>query len=205
MPLRPPLAVEKGDADEPDDHALGRSRGGFGSKIHLVTDGTGLALAVVLTGGQVAEVPCLQALLAAVRPDRSPTYLIGDRAYSSRAARVAADAAYPPGHSVPRRSEALLALPHAALQPAALPSAQRGRAVRRLAQALPQSRQPLRQARPQLPGLDQARHDPSVSPPALSVRHYLSGSDKCWHEGSGMRHVRRVTARDEFIDSVRWD
>ncbi|MBK3800641.1 IS66 family transposase [Azospirillum brasilense] len=43
-----------------------------------MTDGT----------GQAAEVPCLQALLAAVRSDRSPTYLIGDRAYSSRAART---------------------------------------------------------------------------------------------------------------------
>lgn len=54
----------------------------------MVTDGTGLALAVLLTGGQAAEVPYLQALLAAVRSDRSPTYLIGDRAYSSRAART---------------------------------------------------------------------------------------------------------------------
>lgn len=88
MPPGPPPAAERGDAAEPDDHALGRSRGGFGSKIHLVTDGSGLALAVLLTGGQAAEVPCLQALLAAVRSDRSPTYLIGDRAYSRRAART---------------------------------------------------------------------------------------------------------------------
>ena len=84
---RPP-AAEKGDANEPDDHALGHSRGGFGTKIHLVTDGTGLALAVLLTSGQAAEVPCLQTLLAAVRSDRSPMYLIGVRAYSSRAART---------------------------------------------------------------------------------------------------------------------
>ena len=42
-------------ADEPSDHGLGRSRGGFGSKFHLVTDGRGLPLAVEVTAGQVHE------------------------------------------------------------------------------------------------------------------------------------------------------
>ena len=37
---------------EPDDHALGRSRGGWGSKLHVVTDGKGLVLAVTVTAGQ---------------------------------------------------------------------------------------------------------------------------------------------------------
>jgi transposase len=34
---------------------LGRSRGGFGSKFHLVTDGNGIPLAVEVTAGQVHE------------------------------------------------------------------------------------------------------------------------------------------------------
>jgi transposase len=34
---------------------LGRSRGGFGSKFHLVTDGQGVPLAVHVTAGQVHE------------------------------------------------------------------------------------------------------------------------------------------------------
>src|SRR5690606_22578562 len=35
-------AGKKARAGEPADHALGRSRGGWGSKLHLVSDGKGL-------------------------------------------------------------------------------------------------------------------------------------------------------------------
>ncbi len=41
--------------DEPADHAPGRSRGGFGSKFHLVTDGEGTPLAIELTAGETHE------------------------------------------------------------------------------------------------------------------------------------------------------
>ena len=40
---------------EPADHALGRSRGGWGTKVHLVTDGAGLPLAVAVSAGQAHE------------------------------------------------------------------------------------------------------------------------------------------------------
>ena len=40
---------------EPLDHALGRSRGGFGTKIHLVCDSHGFILAIHLTAGQAHE------------------------------------------------------------------------------------------------------------------------------------------------------
>src|SRR4029453_3271827 len=40
---------------EPRDHALGRSQGGFGTKLHLVTDGHGIVLAVWVTPGQRHE------------------------------------------------------------------------------------------------------------------------------------------------------
>lgn len=37
--------------DELNDHGLGRSRGGFGTKIHLVTDCTGLPLSLCISAG----------------------------------------------------------------------------------------------------------------------------------------------------------
>jgi len=62
---RPELAG-KGDPgrDEPDDHALGWSRGGLTTKIHLACDGTGRPLAVVLTGGNRNDHTAFQAVLA---------------------------------------------------------------------------------------------------------------------------------------------
>lgn len=38
--------------EEPEGHAMGRSRGGLSSKLHAAVDGNGMPLAVVLTGGQ---------------------------------------------------------------------------------------------------------------------------------------------------------
>jgi hypothetical protein len=35
------LGAEQKDPDEPADHALGRSRGGFSTKIHVLCDGHG--------------------------------------------------------------------------------------------------------------------------------------------------------------------
>ena len=40
---------------EPHDHAPGRSRGGFGTKIHLVCDGHGFLVAIHVTAGQRHE------------------------------------------------------------------------------------------------------------------------------------------------------
>jgi transposase len=68
---------------------LGRSRGGWGSKIHLLTDGAGLPLAVDLSAGQAHESRFFEPLLDAVRiaqprgPARCrPQRLAGDRGYS---------------------------------------------------------------------------------------------------------------------------
>jgi hypothetical protein len=56
---RPPQALrapgENRPPGEPADHALGRSRGGFTTKLHLVADGDGLPLAVALSAGQAHE------------------------------------------------------------------------------------------------------------------------------------------------------
>ena len=49
---------------EPAPHqALGRSRGGFSTNLHLVADGLGHGLDFRLTGGQVADVTQAEALL----------------------------------------------------------------------------------------------------------------------------------------------
>lgn len=46
---------KKRDPEEPDDHALGRGRGGFSTKIHILCDGDGNPLHFTLTAGQANE------------------------------------------------------------------------------------------------------------------------------------------------------
>ena len=73
---------------EPADHALGRSRGGFGTKVHVVCDRHGFILAIHLTAGQAHESkgfePAMARPLAHCRPGvgRWPHRLAGDKGYS---------------------------------------------------------------------------------------------------------------------------
>lgn len=56
----------RGSKEHPDideGNGLGRSRGGFGSKIHLATDGSGVPLNIVLSPGQAHESQFAQRLL----------------------------------------------------------------------------------------------------------------------------------------------
>lgn len=62
-------------------HALGRSRGGFSTKIHLITDALGNPLDFVLTGGQTHDVTQAQTLLTGQRGE----YVIADTAYDASA------------------------------------------------------------------------------------------------------------------------
>ena len=80
--------------DEPEDHGLGRSRGGFGFKIHLATDGNGLALAFCLSGGQAHESQYAEKLLRNIGIIRKtghlkcrPNAVLGDKAYFSQSIR----------------------------------------------------------------------------------------------------------------------
>jgi transposase len=68
---------------------LGRSRGGFGTKIHLVSDGNGLPLAAEVSAGQRHESLYAEPVLAAVRIRTGkgrvrtrPKALAGDKGYS---------------------------------------------------------------------------------------------------------------------------
>ena len=81
---------EKGGPDEPRNHALGRSRGGFGTKIHLVADSEGTPLAVRVTPGQTHEVAGFESVVDAVRipqawgrPRTRPLRLAGDKGYDA--------------------------------------------------------------------------------------------------------------------------
>jgi transposase len=73
------------EAGEPENHALGRSQGGFSTKIHLLTDVHGIPLALTLTPGQAHESKSLETLLQEVplRLRKRPKALAGDKAYSS--------------------------------------------------------------------------------------------------------------------------
>ena len=59
--------------------ALGRSRGGFSTKIHIVVDGLGLPLDFILTPGQRHDITQGPALLEGRQAD----YVIADKSYDS--------------------------------------------------------------------------------------------------------------------------
>ena len=65
--------------DEPKDQALGRSKGGLSTKIHILVDALGNPLEVTLTGGQVADVTQALPLLEG----RKAQYGIMDKAYDA--------------------------------------------------------------------------------------------------------------------------
>ncbi len=81
---------KKGPPDEPADHALGRSHGGFGTKLHVVCDGEGWLIAVRISPGQIHESLQFEALMESIEirslrgaAKRRPEKLAGDKAYSS--------------------------------------------------------------------------------------------------------------------------
>lgn len=70
-------------ASGPEGEGLGRSRGGFSTKIHLRTNGLGLPVAVVLTGGEVSDVKGYGPVMA--EPGLEPKVLLGDKGYDADA------------------------------------------------------------------------------------------------------------------------
>lgn len=84
-----------GLAAEPDDHGLGRSRGGLTTKIHLAVDASFHVLAAVITAGQRGDAPAFEQVMDRIRvprisggrPRTRPGHVLADRAYSSRQIR----------------------------------------------------------------------------------------------------------------------
>lgn len=81
---------------EPADHALGRSRGGRTTKIHLACEQGQKTMALRLSPGQWGDAPQLPAVLDAIRvprmgpgrPRTRPDRVLADKAYPSRANRA---------------------------------------------------------------------------------------------------------------------
>ncbi|KBB43467.1 transposase [Mycobacterium tuberculosis M1914] len=90
------LSNYKKSADEPDDHAIGRSRGGLTTKIHALTDQREAPVRIRLTAGQAGDNPQLLPLLDDYR-NASTEYALGstdfrllaDKAYSHPSTRAA--------------------------------------------------------------------------------------------------------------------
>ena len=69
--------------------ALGRSKGGFGTKIHAKTDHYGFPIAFELTGGEAADSPLFEALIDA-GPDERPRAVVADKGCDSNHNRTLA-------------------------------------------------------------------------------------------------------------------
>ncbi|WP_152565167.1 IS5 family transposase [Methylobacter sp. BBA5.1] len=67
-----------------EQEALGRSHGGFSTKIHAITDGLGTPLGFVLTGGQDSDIGQAENLLAFAPPE-GVQKLAADKGYDSDA------------------------------------------------------------------------------------------------------------------------
>jgi len=67
-------------------NALGRSRGGFSTKIHLRTNAEGLPIGTAITAGEAHDLKGYDALMDENAPD--PKVLLADRGYDADAVRV---------------------------------------------------------------------------------------------------------------------
>ncbi|WUT81132.1 IS5 family transposase [Streptomyces melanogenes] len=99
-------------SSEPEDHAIGRSRGGLTTKIHLAVDASFHVLAAVITAGQRGDAPVFTEVMDRIRvsrpggghPRTRPGHLLADRAYSSRQIRAYLRRRQIP-HTIPERRD----------------------------------------------------------------------------------------------------
>ncbi|MEU2236921.1 IS5 family transposase [Streptomyces vietnamensis] len=97
------------------DHALGRSRGGLSTKVHLPCDGLGRPLGFVLSGGNANDCTRFEQVMGAIsvpragpgRPRTRPDPVIGDKGYSSRKIRSYLRRRGI-GHTIPERADQVL-------------------------------------------------------------------------------------------------
>ena len=81
-----------------EGQALGRSRGGFTTKIHAKSDASGDIIAFDLTGGEASDARHFNVLLD-IGPDIRPRAVICDKGYASKANREAARAQHGSSHA----------------------------------------------------------------------------------------------------------
>ncbi|WP_349310644.1 IS5 family transposase [Microbacterium sp. MM2322] len=90
------LSNHKNPWFEPPDHGIGRSRGGLTTKLHLVCDGRGRPLGMMVTGGNVNDTTMMTAVLKDIcvpragkgRPRTRPDRVLADKGYPSKANRA---------------------------------------------------------------------------------------------------------------------
>jgi transposase len=83
-------------AVEPADHALGRSRGGLTTKVHLACEQGQKPMSMLLTAGQRGDSPQFVSVLEHIRvprpgtgrPRTTPDRVLADKAYTSKANRA---------------------------------------------------------------------------------------------------------------------
>ena len=130
----------------PAREALGRSQGGFSTKLHLRAEGHGRPITVVLTGGERNEQIALEAVRdqgAVRRPGRGrprlrPRAAACDKGYKPNGPRPPASAPHPPGDPDQEGPTA-----SAQLRPRGLPLTQQSRAADQPPQAGPARCHPL--------------------------------------------------------------
>lgn len=176
------LVAERGGPDEPGDHALGRSRGGFATKLHLLTDGNGNPLGFHLTGGQVHDSTVLDIVMMTAidmcdgdgNPVAWPVAVGGDKGY-----RAEWIDAYPLDLGIipvipSKENEDRNARP-VEFDRELLPPTQHRRVRHRLAQGIPSSLLAIREDRQKL-----RRHDPpGVHPTMHAARRLEVVSKQC--------------------------
>jgi transposase len=138
-----------------DGQALGRSRGGFSTKIHLKADLDGRPLAFHLTEGQAGDSPQVEVLLD-LGPDITPRAAVGDKGYDAKANRSAARAQHLPGDP----GQVIGPEPAGLLPEGALSRPRPHRTPRRQAQALQAPCAPLRENGQELRILRRIRSGP---------------------------------------------
>lgn len=90
---------------EPADHALGRSRGGWTTKIHALTDELCAPVTVLLSAGQDGDNPMLAPLIEAHRGQDAHRFrLLADKAYSHPSPRAHLRTLRIP-HTIPERRD----------------------------------------------------------------------------------------------------
>ncbi|MGX7829890.1 IS5 family transposase [Actinokineospora sp. 24-640] len=94
--FRPSRPARLRVASSRNDHGLGRSRGGWSSKLHLACEQHRKPLSLLVTAGQRGDSPLFTVVLEQIRVHRSgsgrprtrPERVLADKAYSSRANRA---------------------------------------------------------------------------------------------------------------------
>jgi len=85
----PRACLGRGGKRGQESQALGRSRGGFGTKIHIKCDKDGLPLDFHLTGNEASDSLQFE-ILTDIGPDVTPRAVICDKGYDAKSNREAA-------------------------------------------------------------------------------------------------------------------